>query len=496
MMATHMNVYAQRNLFRPGTGLFLRINRYPKIEAIAGTDMSTGSITGSAIAKAKAIDGPAVSQRTMLIASNTYGIFPVIPTRSKGEDGWPDAFGIGVIDLGSMIKAALHDANGRLTLSGQDSDLYVFDDMDVEGESDFIYSSCYGAQYDCGTEITREEVINKGVISSIQVLDRTYTLIMVNTADDPNKLRNWLLVVSTMVVSVLLFLLVLIKDKQRQQAEYARAKVAAADRAHQEAKVTSRLLSCVSHDIRTPIQGMLGMQQLLMETTKLDDEQKEYLEILRHCGEVLLGLVDDLMDLLRIGTGKLSLVPANASIQECVESVLKVQQCAANGRGIELLEDIPSRQDLPHVMVDHFRLKQVLLNLIGNALKATPRGGKITVHCEVLSHNHVVKAKDDEETIRIRVSVEDTGCGITEEDAKLIFQPFVQVQNNDDNSSSDDHTSPRATSSSKPSYDFKQGVGLGLSICKDVVTSMGILVRCQSSRSSPYSSSRFGNGHR
>jgi CheY-like chemotaxis protein len=221
------------------------------------------------------------------------------------------------------------------------------------------------------------------------------------------------------------------------------------------------------------------MQQLLTETTRLNDEQKEYLEILRHCGDILLGLVDDLMDLLRIGTGKLSMVPAKASIQECVESVLKVQQCAANGRGIDLLKDIPSRQELPHVMVDHFRLKQVLLNLIGNSLKATPREGQITVHCEVLSHNQMAEEKEEEERIRIRVSVEDTGCGMTEKDLKSIFQPFVQVQNNDDGSSSDDHTSPKATSY-KPSYEMKQGVGLGLSICKEVVTSMGGDIQCKS----------------
>ncbi|MEI7633989.1 MAG: response regulator [bacterium] len=213
--------------------------------------------------------------------------------------------------------------------------------------------------------------------------------------------------------------------------------------AEQSANTKSAFLTNISHEIRTPMNGIIGMIDFLLETT-LSSEQRDYIQTIRTCTDGLMVVINDILDLSKIEAGKLELEHADFDLRECVEEVGELLALKAHEKGLELAVIIPS--GMPRMYVgDKGRLRQILLNLVNNAIKFT-ESDEVVVCAEVLDMLNDNQA-------RLRIMVRDTGIGISPADRNKLFQPFSQI----------DHASTRRYG----------GTGLGLAICKHLVSIMG-----------------------
>lgn len=208
-------------------------------------------------------------------------------------------------------------------------------------------------------------------------------------------------------------------------------------------KAKSEFLAMMSHEIRTPMNGVIGMTDLLLETTDLDEEQRSYVEIIRTSGDTLLGIINDILDLSKIEAGKSELQEKTFELRNCIRDTFAVVSPKAVVKNLELTYTIG--HDVPEfIYADSDRLKQVLLNLVGNAVKFTPNGS-VSV-----SVRKVIK---DFQTPFLAFTITDTGIGIPPEKLGDIFEPFTQL----------DHFMTRK----------HEGTGLGLAISKRIVDLMG-----------------------
>ena len=228
-------------------------------------------------------------------------------------------------------------------------------------------------------------------------------------------------------------------ERQRQvEAALSRAK----DAAEAASRAKSEFLANMSHEIRTPMNGIVGMTALTLRTS-LTETQREYLETVRTSSDALLALIGDILDFSKIEAGKLDLEPVPFVLDEVIGNSVRVLALRAHETGLTVTYDIDD--DVPETLVgDPLRLRQVLVNLVGNAIKFTEKGG-VTVKVAV------DREKDDE--VVVRVSVTDTGIGIAPDKQKLIFDAFSQ-----------------ADGSTTRKYG---GTGLGLAISKRLVDMMG-----------------------
>jgi two-component system sensor histidine kinase/response regulator len=209
------------------------------------------------------------------------------------------------------------------------------------------------------------------------------------------------------------------------------------------ARVKNEFLDNMSHELRTPMNGVLGMAELLLDTN-LTTEQREDLNMLKMSADSLLAIINDILDYSKIEAGKLDMEPIEFKLRDIVHAVTQTFVAAARQKYLKLHGEIA--QDVPEVLIgDPLRLRQILVNLVGNAVKFTPRG---EVAFEV-----TLESSTAEQNVKLRFAVRDTGIGIPLEKQKLIFEAFSQA----------DNSSTRKFG----------GTGLGLTICSRLVKLMG-----------------------
>ena len=229
-----------------------------------------------------------------------------------------------------------------------------------------------------------------------------------------------------------------VADEQtaRHMAELEKA----LERAHVAEKARSMFFSSVSHDIRTPLNAIIGYTELLLGGIPDEQERSKALSGISTSGQTLLQLINDVLDLSKLESGKMVIKPEFTDVRELVSSVVQSINVTVKNKDVELKVECGA---LPFLEIDPQRIRQILFNLVGNAVKFTEHG-------EIRIRASFRKDTDDGKGV-FTLSVSDTGCGIADEDKAIVMDPFVQVG-----------TSAKI-----------RGTGLGLPICKKLAASMG-----------------------
>jgi signal transduction histidine kinase/CheY-like chemotaxis protein len=254
---------------------------------------------------------------------------------------------------------------------------------------------------------------------------------------------RWFALICGLSLVTILWTLYKVKIKQLQKArnralEKSQLMQAARDAAIESSRLKSAFLATISHELRTPLNGVIGMANLILEE-KITETVRDYSETIKISSETLLTIINDILDFTRIEAGNFNLQTQPFNLRNCVEDTARFFNIGLRTKEVRLSTSI--EEGVPIYLVgDKGRIRQVLTNLVGNAIKFTEQG-EVRVR--------VSKEEETEREARIRFEVIDTGIGVSREDQKQLFQPFTQID-----------------SRSSRKY---EGTGLGLAICKEIV---------------------------
>jgi PAS domain S-box-containing protein len=239
----------------------------------------------------------------------------------------------------------------------------------------------------------------------------------------------------------------LLQTNRELEAATARARELA-QRAEAANQAKSEFLANMSHEIRTPLNGVIGMTDLLITFTKLTEDQKKYAGVANSCGKALLGLIDDILDFSKMSAGKLKLETIGFDLKVLLDELLASLDFQAREKGLKLHGEVAP--DVPSFLTgDAGRIRQILTNLVGNAIKFTDKG-EVAIRVSRMADN---PSDNSGETCLLRFSIRDTGIGIPADKIDILFDQFTQV---------DASTTRRFG-----------GTGLGLAISRQLAEKMG-----------------------
>ena len=212
----------------------------------------------------------------------------------------------------------------------------------------------------------------------------------------------------------------------------------------------------MSHELRTPLNSIIGFSDIILDglAGNLEDKQEHYLQHISQSGRHLLNLINDILDISKIEAGKMELYPEIVDIRKSVSEIVTMTESLASRKNIAVDIDMPD--DMPLISADKSKIKQIMYNILGNAIKFTDNGGNVYINL----------SNDDENVI---MSITDTGIGISPEDQNKLFKPFSQID----------------TSISRRF----EGTGLGLALVKELIELHGgrIWVESEAGKGSTFS---------
>jgi signal transduction histidine kinase/DNA-binding response OmpR family regulator len=300
-----------------------------------------------------------------------------------------------------------------------------------------------------------EETRKFRVAKSFRIVGRSADDLVVLKNPSPWTVRRVLsaLAITLVAVACVLTWVIALRRRVKIQTRVIQQQLKDAEMLKEAAETANRtkgeFLANMSHEIRTPMNGIIGMSDLILHSP-LNEDQRDCLKVVRASANSLLGLINDILDFSKIEAGKLEFEPVDFNIRDCVEETTRMLAFRAAEKHLELNCEV--RADVPEILVgDPTRLRQVMLNLMGNALKFTT-AGEVALEVSLDSHRASVGANGAEEFSLLHFTVTDTGIGIAPSAQENIFEPFVQ---------SDVSTTRRFG-----------GTGLGLSICRRLVQMM------------------------